>query len=244
MTDAVSADGATAEHTRASALRYYKRDFWSKENLKFSQPWYRLEKSVRLITKLARGKDRTLLDVGCGPAALMRFLPPNIKYYGIDIAIQEPAPNLREADLVTSVIGFDDMKFDLVIAQGFFEYIGQFQSQKFAEIARLLTADGLFVATYTNFGHRRKYIYEPFSNVQPLSDFQRDLARHFTIERRFPVSHNWKHGHPSRALLRAVNMPLNANLPVVSPKLAVEYYFICSPRKLTTPAGQPTRVSP
>jgi hypothetical protein len=32
-----------------------------------------------------------------------------------------------------------------------------------------------------------------------------------------------------RRLLRAINMHVNMNIPVISPKLAVEYFFICSP---------------
>jgi cyclopropane fatty-acyl-phospholipid synthase-like methyltransferase len=212
------------------AVRYYKRDFWSQENLKFSQPWYRLEKTVRLIGKLAAGRECTLLDIGCGPAALMRLLPAGIRYHGIDIAIAEPAPNLIEADLLTAPIKFSDQRFDIVVAQGVFEYLGEFQSQKFAEIAELLRPDGKFLVTYTNFGHRKRYVYPAFSNIQPLADFRRDLARHFEVERFFPVSHNWKHGHPSRRLLKAVNMPVNVSLPVISPLLAVEYYFVCSPR--------------
>jgi SAM-dependent methyltransferase len=214
----------------AGAVRLFKKDFWSQENLKFSQPWYRLEKTVRLLNELAGGRECTLLDVGCGPAALMRFLPPNIHYYGIDIAIQEPAPNLLELDIVESPVRFGDKKFDIVIAQGVFEYLGEAQSKKFSEIALLLNEGGRFVTTYTNFSHRKKYIYPAFSNVQPFDSFRQDLARYFKIDKVFPVSHNWKHGHPSRKLVKAVNMHVNANIPFISPMLAVEYYFVCSPR--------------
>ena len=47
----------------------YKKDFWSEENLKYSRPHYRMKKAARLINRLARGQERMLLDVGCGPAA-------------------------------------------------------------------------------------------------------------------------------------------------------------------------------
>ena len=63
------------------------------------QPHHRLEKVARLINRLAQGKKCTLLDVGCGPATLMRQLTPNIEYFGVDITIPESAPNLLEADL-------------------------------------------------------------------------------------------------------------------------------------------------
>ena len=93
---------------RNGAVKYYKRDFWSQENLKFTRPHFRLQRSAAIVNKLGRGKERDLLDVGCGPGALAKLLDSNIHYYGIDIAIQEPAPNLIEADLLQGPIKFDD----------------------------------------------------------------------------------------------------------------------------------------
>jgi len=230
MNDPFRGNGIAPQGSLNGVVRYYKKDFWSKENLKFSQPWYRLEKSARLISRLARGRELTLLDVGCGPATLMRMLPPNIQYYGIDIAIHDPAPNLAESDFLENPIRFGDRRFDIIVAQGVFEYVGEFQSQKFAEIARLLNEGGTFIVSYTNFAHRKTQVYWPFSNVQSLDDFRRDLARHFTIDRFFPASHNWKHGQPARKLVKAANMHVNFSIPVISPILAVEYFFICSAR--------------
>ncbi len=133
------------------ATNLYDEEFWRTENLKFGQPWYRLEKSAPLITSLANGKRCTLLDIGCGPATMMGMLPKTIEYFGIDIAIQNPAPNLREIDLVENPIAFDDNRFDIVIAQGVFEYFGAAQQQKFAEIAAILRPAGTFVVSYTKF---------------------------------------------------------------------------------------------
>src|SRR5215831_8032246 len=113
MSDPISSKGTIPESGVADASRYYKREFWSKENLKFSHPWYRMEKCARLIDRLAQGRECTLLDVGCGPAALMQLLPSNVEYYGIDIAIQDPAPNLIEADILEAPIKFDDKRFDI-----------------------------------------------------------------------------------------------------------------------------------
>jgi hypothetical protein len=104
------------------------------------------------------------------------------------------------------------------------------QSRKFAEISRLVKSGGTFVVTYTNFGHRRPHVFEAFSNVQPLADFRRDLERYFTVDRHFPASHNWKHSQPDKPLVKAINMRVSANIPVISPMLAVDYYFVCSPR--------------
>src|SRR5580693_8966805 len=96
------------------SARYHKRDFWSKENLKFAQSHFRMEKAARMINAMTRGEESNLLDVGCGPAALRDLLDENIQYYGIDIAIHDPAPNLIEADLLNAPIKFGDMLFDIV----------------------------------------------------------------------------------------------------------------------------------
>ena len=212
------------------AVTYYRRDFWSQENLKFSQPHYRMGKAVRIIRKVAGSRERELLDIGCGPAALRHLLPPTIQYYGIDMAIQEPAPNLIEADIVRVPIQFADKKFDIIIAQGLFEYVPDVQSQKFAEIADILRPGGSFIVTYWNYAHRNPKVYHAHSNVQPFTDFRRDLEQHFTVDRYFPASHNWFHGSPSMRLNKAVNMRVNLNIPVVSPLLGVEYFVLCSPR--------------
>jgi SAM-dependent methyltransferase len=210
------------------AVKYYDRDFWSQENLRYTKPHFRLEKAARIVNKLAKGRQCDMLDVGCGPATLARFLTPNISYYGLDISIGQPAPNLLEADLVKNPIRFGDRRFDIIVAQGFFEYVGTVQEQKFAEIADLLTDNGKFLASYVNFGHRDREIYWPYSNIQPLGEFRAGLARHFAVERSFPTAHNWKHSEPNRQFMRVSQMPVMVSFPVISRLLAVEYFFICS----------------
>jgi SAM-dependent methyltransferase len=230
VTDSSSGGGASLGGGADGSVRYYKRDFWSQENLKYAKPHYRLEKASRIINRIGRGRECTLFDVGCGPAALRHLLAPNIGYFGADIAIQEPAPYLLEADFVEGPIQFGGQKFDIVLAQGFFEYVGERQSKKFAEIAAVIKRGGVFVATYVNFGHRDREIYWPYSNVQPFADFRAGLSDRFEVRRFFPTSHNWRHGEPNRRGIRDVNMHLNVNVPFLSPRLAVEYFVICRPR--------------
>jgi SAM-dependent methyltransferase len=198
------------------------------------------------LRKLSQGRELNLLDVGCGPAALAHLLPAGMRYHGIDIAIHDPAPNLIEADLIEQPIAFHGMTFDIVVMQGVFEYLGDVQSQKLAEIAALVRDDGRFICTYTNFAHRNKYIYGPYSNIRPPEDFRRDLDRYFTIERAFPIAYNWKHGYPRRALLRAPQERISVNVPVIGRKLAVDYYYQCSPlrRKWRAHAGPGPAVRP
>lgn len=221
--------GIARENHASNTAPHQRKDFWDKENLNFNEPWYRLEKSARIVNRLAQGRECTLLDIGCGPATFMRLLSPNIQYYGIDIAIHDSAPNLMEADIVEAPIRFAGKQFDIVIAQGIFEYVRDVQSQKFAEIAQLLKADSKFIVSYWNFGHRKQRVYPAFSNIQSFDDFRKDLAQHFNIDKFFPTSHNWAHGEPRREFVKSINMHINVNIPIVSPILAVEYYFICSP---------------
>ena len=159
----------------------------------------------------------------------MRLLGENIHYHGIDIAIHNPAPNLIEADFLETPVKFSDRIFDIILAQGVFEYVGAFQDQKFSEISKLLAKDGKFIVSYWNFGHRNKDIYWPFSNIRPFKDFRQSLALNFHIDKFFPVSHNWHHREPGRKFIKAAQMHINMNIPFISPALAVEYFFICSP---------------
>jgi len=235
MNDAASGQLPPSGGASGGTAQYYKKDFWIKENQKHIPAHYRLQKTAGIVNGIARGKECDLLDVGCGPATLMRLLQKNIHYYGIDIAIHDPAPNLIEADLVETPIRFGDKRFDIVVAQGFFEYVGDVQPQKFAEIAQLLNEGGTFLLTYTNFGHRDKHVFQAFSNVRPLDDFRKSLTRYFDIDRCFPTSYNWHGGQPTRTLVKAANMHLKMNIPLAGPRLAVEYFFICSPR--LKPAG-------
>jgi SAM-dependent methyltransferase len=206
----------------------YKKDFWYEENLRYSEPHLRAQKVARLVNKIAHGQESDLLDVGCGPGALRYLLNDNVHYYGIDIAIHEPAPNLIEADLLERAIEYKNMRFDIIVAQGVFEYFGTLQTRKFAEIRRILAADGRFILSYWNFGHRDRRMHQPFSNVQPVEDFRSSLASHFNITACFPAAHNWRQNMSDRKVLKFINMHANINIPFVSPKLAVEYFFICS----------------
>lgn len=218
------------EEAREEIANLYKHDFWIRENKKHVPAHYRLRKSARIINSVAGRGERDLLDVGCGPATLMHLIRPNIHYYGIDIAVHEPSPNLIELDILKEPIQFNGKRFDIVAALGLFEYVGGSQEQKFREITQVLHENGKFVVTYTNFGHRDRNIFEAFSNVRPFDDFRRSLARYFTVDNFFPTSYNWHGGQPGGALLKAVNMPIQANIPLIAPKLAVEYFFICSRR--------------
>jgi SAM-dependent methyltransferase len=236
-------DNDTAQRRRGkgnmpeSDATYYKKDFWSTENLKYKSPHFRMRKVARVVSQLAGLRQCDLLDVGCGPGTLQRLLPPNVHYHGVDISIPVPADNLIEKDILQAPVDFRGMKFDFVVAQGMFEYVGDYQSEKFAEIAGILARDGKFVLTYQNFDHRQREVYWPYSNVQRPAAFRADLARFFRIERSFPVSHNWNHSQPGRSLMKASQAYVNINIPVISPILAVDYLYVCTPLRPSGPAA-------
>jgi hypothetical protein len=108
--------GVALQGTPGRLPKVYKRDFWSEENLKDSEPHIRLEKSAQIVNKIAECHECHLFDLGFGPAALRQALQPNIHRCG--------------------------------------DYIGKGQVQKPADICDVLTADGKFVASHVNYGHR------------------------------------------------------------------------------------------
>jgi cyclopropane fatty-acyl-phospholipid synthase-like methyltransferase len=223
---------AKGRNGRDRKVTYYKHDFWKTENMKYADVHFRMTKVAWVIRRLAAGRDCDLLDLGCGPGTLGRLMPGNVRYHGIDIAIQEPASNLIEMDLLQSPISFHGKRFDLVVAQGLFEYFGDFQVQKFAEISSLMKPDGKFLVTYMNFAHRKKEVYWPYSNVQQPEDFRRDLERFFVVERSFPGEYNWNFTTPNRALMKAAQAHLTVDIPLVNSLLGINRFYICSARRL------------
>jgi SAM-dependent methyltransferase len=155
-------------------------------------------------------------------------LDSNIQYHGIDIAIQRPATNLIQSDFLAEPIQFRGKQFDIVVAQGVFEYVGKFQEEKFREIKKLLKPRGVFLVSYVNFDHLHSRIYEPYSNVQPFRKFRESLRSVFHIDRHFPTSHHWYHREPNREWFKAIQMGIKVNIPLLSRKFGVEYFFLCS----------------
>jgi hypothetical protein len=81
------------------------------------------------VNRLAAGTNWQLLDVGRGPATLGLLSDPNVQYFGIDIAIQEPSPNLTECHILQEPIGFEEKQF-VNVAQGLLEYLVDSPSRK------------------------------------------------------------------------------------------------------------------
>lgn len=209
---------------------FNRRNFWSKENLSYSKPNFRARKLARMIAEFSKGEPCDLLDIGCGPTALRQVVRPNVNYHGIDIAIHNPAPWLREVDLTRNPIAFDNKRFRFVVAMGLFEYMGKYQAWKFEEIRDILEPNGKFIMSYVNFGHFRRKIYDMYSNVQSIREMRSSLEQTFSVDRCFPECHHWRHKQPGKNALPGVQLRWERNVPLLSPLLAVEYFFICSRR--------------
>ena len=209
---------------------FNKRDFWIEENLTYAKPMFRTRRLARMVAEFSKGEPCDLLDLGCGPAALRPLIGPNINYHGIDIAIHEPAPYLREVDFAKNVISYDDKRFRIVVAMGVFEYMGRFQAQKFEEISRILEPNGKFIMSYVNFHHYRKIVYPMYNNVQSIQEMRRSLQQTFTVEQCYPECHHWRHKQLGKNSLPALQMKLKCSIPLFSRLFAVEYFFVCSRR--------------
>jgi len=218
---------------------YWNREHWIASTDFYKRPYLRLEKCANIVNSLVETREIDLLDIGCGPATLVRYLRSNIRYHGIDIAIHKPAANLIEMDVTREPIMFRNKRFDLIVAAGLFEYLGTFQRPKLREIQDLLKEDGKFVVTFTNFAHVHPPLQEPaYNNTTSIQVFLDDLRTFFRVERHFPSSHNWVRREPKRRWLYWMNMRFSANIPFVSHRLACNYFFICSHKKTVRAASK------
>jgi len=207
---------------------FRSRDYWIVENALYIEPSFRLKKCAQVINGLAGRRECSLLDAGCGPAALEPLLDKNVSYYGIDIAIHKPAPNLREVDIARETIAWGNQRFDFVVALGFFEYMGHQQKLKLEEIRAILKPGGKYMMSYINFGHFRRKVWPNYNNVQTIDSMTKGLEEVFRVDKRFPASHNWRQKQPGKRSLQGLQMKVNFDIPVVSSLTAVEYFFLCS----------------
>lgn len=202
-------------------------DYWIKENLTYSRPHLRLQKLSKIINSIAKNNKLSLLDVGCGPAALKNLLNKNIDYYGIDIAIHEPNENFIEKDIIQNTIDFNGKTFDLIISSGFFEYAGSFYSKKFGEINDILNDSGLFILTFSNMNHIMKPKYHSWNNYASIKDIQNELSQHFIIKKQFPAYYNLKYKEITNKFFSQMQKNININIPIINTLFGVDHIFIC-----------------
>lgn len=111
----------------------------------------------------------TVLDVGAREGGLKRFLPPAVRYQGVDIT-----PEFASADVMTCDIAqglpFADAAFDYVFCIEVLEHVLT-PFQTLAEIHRVLRAEGILILSVPNPYHVKEVMW----NVLRIPDRQGHL---------------------------------------------------------------------
>lgn len=150
---------------------------WQNLDTEQQAPRYRI-----LAGLIASRHARTVLDVGCGTAILSHYLPPGVRYQGIDpsrtAAFQAPAPVRCE-----TAEAFDPQgqRWDIVVFNEMLYYVPD-PTTLLQKYARFLTPRGAFLVS----------IYQrPDSPMDRI--FRRHTNRHCTkTVRRFLQKSNWQ----------------------------------------------------
>ena len=98
-----------------------------------------------------------VLEIGCRDGGLRRFLPPGIRYQGMDIAPEFAAGDILIRD-VSEGIPFPDASFDHVFCIEVLEHVPN-PFGAIAEIRRVLKSDGVLVLSVPNPYHVKELIW-------------------------------------------------------------------------------------
>lgn len=119
---------------------------------------YKLRKIYCGIFVRAKAGDR-VLDIGCGPANMVEYLPKNIDYTGFDdssVYIENAKKKFPEHTFFCEKVNFAkdfDKKFDIIMANAILHHVDDTEAEKLISFAknnlttggRLVTHDGCFV---------------------------------------------------------------------------------------------------
>lgn len=130
---------------------------WNTDNY-YRRPHVRLRVIASLIKSLAAGgRARSVLDVGCGQAALANLLGEHFEYYGCDGYREGFELKTKRAECVNWVysesapqLPFEAKQFDFIVCSGFLEYL-QRRSEFLALASRRLTSGGVLLTSLINF---------------------------------------------------------------------------------------------
>lgn len=115
----------------------------------------------RKAARLARVAPGTaVLEIGCRDGGLRRFLPPDIRYQGMDIAPEFAAPDILVRD-VSEGLPFPDASFDNVFCIEVLEHVPN-PFGALTEIRRVLRPGGVLTLSVPNPYHLKELIWNLF----------------------------------------------------------------------------------
>ena len=179
------------EHLRTEWSSGAVEQHWSLRARAFDRIHPRLKLIANLVNDLPE-PNQTLLDVGCGPAALRRAIGSNIEYFGVGIVSgiigehDDPA-HFAICDLNHDLECFGNKKFDIVVCSGIFEYIHD--PDRFMRFLSLkMSEHGHLIISYENRQHYRclpswlrgelPHYTDPHFNFMTIPQMKRLLARY------------------------------------------------------------------
>lgn len=94
--------------------------------------------------------DMAILDIGCGPADILDYLPKGIYYYGFDISSEYIKTAQRKygarGHFSSKLLEESDLaklpKFDYVVLTGVFHHMDDIQAKKIAKLAHAALKEG------------------------------------------------------------------------------------------------------
>lgn len=115
----------------------------------------------RAATRLARVRaGAAVLDIGCRDGGLKRFLPPGVRYQGMDITPEFAAPDIVIRD-ISEGIPFPDGAFDHVFCIEVLEHVPN-PFGALTEIHRVLRPGGVLALSVPNPYHAKELIWNLF----------------------------------------------------------------------------------
>lgn len=132
------------------------RDFYSaRSNWRHSGEERMRFQSATRLARVAPGS--AVLDIGSRNGDLRKYLPPNVRYQGIDIAPEFAAPEILIHD-ISSGLPFPDASFDFVFMIEVIEHTPN-PYATFGEVRRVLRPQGVFIASTPNPYHFKELIW-------------------------------------------------------------------------------------
>ncbi|MGH7700222.1 MAG: class I SAM-dependent methyltransferase [Gemmatimonadales bacterium] len=115
----------------------------------------------RKAARLARvSSGATVLDIGARDGGLKGFLPPDVRYQGMDITPEFAAPDILIRDIAEG-IPFADAAFDYVFCIEVLEHVPN-PSTTLREIHRVLRPDGVLTLSVPNPYHPKEILWNLF----------------------------------------------------------------------------------